>query len=253
MFPRPSLAPGMLGKRSRDSTSSDVYGVVEEGDTDNLTDDQRSHLVSRPKRKRARLTGGDTPQLLPAPSLAEGSSSSGQDLTSPSSNAPPKTPLPSYFNGPTTPPPRPVPLNDVGFGMLSTPTSSFPPTIHSFPPEPPASPSPHSDRIAQAPLLNPRAAAPRISPIKPHVPHMAYDFSFGAGGAGSSEGLNSFMHPGSALRAPSDSDLFNFNDMGLPIKNPSTMQGFSTMYGTETTGQGEFGDAMTRNFWNNPS
>ncbi|KAH8835162.1 hypothetical protein DL96DRAFT_29934 [Flagelloscypha sp. PMI_526] len=241
--PPPSMPPTVAGKkRARDSTASDVLDL----ESKDVTEEPQPR---RPARKRARLGSNDAGPSFQAPLLlkqpAASSSSSGQASSSSDDNAPPRTTLPVYFTGPTTPPPRPVPTNEPAFNMLSTPTSSFPPTIHSFPPEAPPSPSPPSNRIAQAPLLNSRAPTPRFSPQKPSGSGLPQDFNFGFSTSSSSSGLNSFMHPGSALKMPSDTDpLFNF-DMAMPIK--TTTPG-STMYGGEAMGFGDY-DPLTRGLW----
>ncbi|KAK0465174.1 uncharacterized protein EV420DRAFT_944439 [Desarmillaria tabescens] len=53
-LPHPGIAPSLLGKRHRDSTLSDVTGVIEEGDEDNFSDSVLARKVIRPNRKRAR-------------------------------------------------------------------------------------------------------------------------------------------------------------------------------------------------------
>ncbi|KAK0208355.1 hypothetical protein DFS33DRAFT_1379881 [Desarmillaria ectypa] len=54
-LPHPGIAPSLLGKRHRDSTLSDITGVIEEGDEDNFSDSILARQVTRPNRKRARM------------------------------------------------------------------------------------------------------------------------------------------------------------------------------------------------------
>lgn len=55
------MAPSALGKRHRDSTISEMDGVVEHGDTSGFTDEELANQAIRHGKKRARLSPDDEP------------------------------------------------------------------------------------------------------------------------------------------------------------------------------------------------
>lgn len=100
------MAPILLGKRHRDSTSSNVTGVVEEGEESALSEADLAKTVLRPDKKRQKL--GDAPD---APA-GRGEASSGASFTvfrgpEPDDSyidpPPPTTPLPAFYTASTPP------------------------------------------------------------------------------------------------------------------------------------------------------
>ncbi|KAJ7631077.1 hypothetical protein FB45DRAFT_867284 [Roridomyces roridus] len=54
-LPNPGFAPSLLGKRHRDSTESNLTGVIEAGQEDDLDEQELAKTVVRPMKKRAKL------------------------------------------------------------------------------------------------------------------------------------------------------------------------------------------------------
>ncbi|KAF8216085.1 hypothetical protein K438DRAFT_1800054 [Mycena galopus ATCC 62051] len=54
-LPNPGIAPSMLGKRSRDSTSSNLTGIIDEGQEGDLSEGELAKRVVRPTKKRPKL------------------------------------------------------------------------------------------------------------------------------------------------------------------------------------------------------
>ncbi|TDL28398.1 hypothetical protein BD410DRAFT_780897 [Rickenella mellea] len=118
---REAFVPGptatALGKRHRDSTTSNVTGVFEEGEEDQLSEQELIKRVVRPNKKRPKLSGDDNPQdadNVPSSSAEHsndrGSGKSSSTIAASSSNhaenhiqapggtPPPMTHLPEYFD-----------------------------------------------------------------------------------------------------------------------------------------------------------
>ncbi|KAK7463721.1 hypothetical protein VKT23_005657 [Stygiomarasmius scandens] len=169
-----SLAPILLGKRHRDSTSSEMTGVVEKSREDEFTESELSSRVLRPDKKRARLAleindvasenqAGPSTSLLPAAGETARAPSftvfSGPEPVDGSyiDPPPPTTPLPNFY-GPSSPvdgtagSPRQgattstqhASENQHPFGFSFVPVPPTPGAdLYSFPyPEPPQSPTP---------------------------------------------------------------------------------------------------------------
>jgi len=180
-LPHPGLSETTLGKRHRDSTSSDVTGVVEEGQEEDFSDGELAKTVIRPNKKRPKMSKdrassgektqagpsrisskpGDEDGLSPSNRIGSGfsifrGSEDPADFIDP---PPPIEHLPSYF-GADSPPSIPqgirstsgVPTSSAQaaenqpFNFAFAPISSTPANamyMTSFPyPEPPQSPSP---------------------------------------------------------------------------------------------------------------
>jgi prefoldin subunit 5 len=139
--PHPGIAPTTLGKRQRDSMTSDITGVIEAGQEEGLSQEELAKRVIRHTKKRAKLSPGldeiisdqvgealsadanDLPQtaaleeeeeeeeefeLAPAPRIPSfvvfrGSDEPPETYLDP---PPPNTHLPEFF-GPPSPPPGP--------------------------------------------------------------------------------------------------------------------------------------------------
>lgn len=115
---QPDPTPTMLGKRHRDSTSSNVTGVIEDRDSAKKREKDLARIVLRPSKKRTRLEGGGempgpspesnkSPSSAPTPSMVPSdcestSAPSGTSTTSssriPSAGTPPPLAhLPEFF------------------------------------------------------------------------------------------------------------------------------------------------------------
>ncbi|KIJ68309.1 hypothetical protein HYDPIDRAFT_24602 [Hydnomerulius pinastri MD-312] len=278
-----SLLPGFphstLGKRPRESTSSNATGMFEMGQEEKLTEAELESKVGRPAQKRAKLhavedkgEGSSTSPERPRNQSSDPSGSSerpcgpsfpifsGREEDPP----PPIERLPDFY-GPASPPLMSAPAtssannaenqNPFSFSFLpiaSTPAQAvYPLTMGTFPyPEPPTSPSPainverpgsrHSDRFGAF-------GAPRSS-----------SRASGRGASGSSQthgeaGGSSGLH-----RMPSSNEVAS--GLGLTaIKTSATEPGTPappakrTMYGTELEGETRFGDfgveGVASGFW----
>ncbi|KAJ4489401.1 hypothetical protein C8J55DRAFT_603715 [Lentinula edodes] len=171
----PGIAPVMLGKRHRDSTGSNVAGVVEQGQGTGLSEADLAKTVLRPNKKRVKLSVGPDADVeddsLKSPEENEeaprGSSFtvfSGPELEdSYVDPPPPTTPLPAFYTA-STPPnniagpsrPRVTSTQDASenmppfsFSFLPVPPTPGAGNPYSMPgfsyPEPPQSPTPVRD------------------------------------------------------------------------------------------------------------
>ncbi|KAJ6519958.1 hypothetical protein C8R45DRAFT_953376 [Mycena sanguinolenta] len=165
-LPNPGVAPSMLGKRSRDSTSSNLTGIIEEGQEEDLSEEELAKRVVRPMKKRAKLqdkpeedfeieqhSGGPSAPRVPSFSVFSGEEEPYVDPP------PPTEGLPTFYaaaaspsdTGPrqgTTTSTQNASENQHPFSFAFLPISSTPAgnsafELPSFPyPEPPQSPTP---------------------------------------------------------------------------------------------------------------
>ncbi|KAJ3895049.1 hypothetical protein GG344DRAFT_73454 [Lentinula edodes] len=171
----PGIAPVMLGKRHRDSTGSNVAGVVEQGQGTGLSEEDLAKTVLRPNKKRVKLGAGpdadgeDNSLKSPeengeAPRGSSFTVFSGPELDdSYVDPPPPTTPLPAFYTA-STPPnniagpsrPRVTSTQDASenmppfsFSFLPVPPTPGAGNPYSMPgfsyPEPPQSPTPVRD------------------------------------------------------------------------------------------------------------
>jgi hypothetical protein len=135
-LPHPGFAPSTLGKRHRDSTTSNVTGVFDEGQEIDYTEAELAARVSRPTKKKARLSRGfedmddddGNSGSLQAAQLQETRCQSGQGEGKASIS---KSRVPSFtvFSGPEEPPgdyidpPPPTNLLPESFAPSSPPAS----------------------------------------------------------------------------------------------------------------------------------
>ncbi|KAF7311029.1 hypothetical protein HMN09_00646300 [Mycena chlorophos] len=99
-LPNPGIAPTLLGKRSRESTSSNITGIIEEGEQDGLTEEELANAVLRPTKKRARLDADDGPaDEESGPAFAVYSGEEEEPYVDP---PPPTQRLPEFY-GPASP------------------------------------------------------------------------------------------------------------------------------------------------------
>lgn len=264
----------MLGKRQRESTSSNLTGVFEEGREGELSEEELAKIVVRPTKKRARLLDEEhdehdfhvheDPNLQNAqraPSFTVFSGEEEQYIDPP----PPTEGLPDFYAPPsptgsggsrhgTTTSTQHASENQHPFTFSFLPISSTPVdssyTLPNFPyPEAPQSPSPagpvnggvarnHGERtdIFQSFGLPP-----------PGRPRSRVTAAASGSGAGSSQDNDSgFVNPASITRRTSDKErddvAAGFGFMRAPSDNDEPPVLKRTMYGTELDGDSRFGD-----------
>ncbi|KAF8898602.1 hypothetical protein BD779DRAFT_1484766 [Infundibulicybe gibba] len=231
-FPHPTLT--LLGKRHRDSISSDVTGVVDADEEVGLDEAERAKTVFRPTKKRPKISpsidtpnqddigerteeqqvqqtelGQETMPRVPSFSVFGGFDESLSGYIDP---PPPTNRLPDYFNPPSptdidTNPTRattstangPENQNPFGFSFLP-PTSTPTPSLFNFPyPEPPQSPSPARNTSGPS---NPRQG--ERSDIFQHLglPPTSRSQS----GLEDAGGMDASINPSALMRRASDRD-----------------------------------------------
>jgi hypothetical protein len=161
----PGFAPTMLGKRHRDSTASNVTGVIEEGEEDDYSETELAKRVVRPTKKRPKIDGHEVqPEVAEAgsgsqnqgarvPNFTVYSGDSPQQSQQLQDPPPPTTRLPDYFAPPSPSGNRPTtstanaaenqnPFN-FSFLPMSSGGSMYMNSMPNFPfPDAPQSPSP---------------------------------------------------------------------------------------------------------------
>ncbi|KAK0233232.1 hypothetical protein IW262DRAFT_1451787 [Armillaria fumosa] len=267
-LPHPGIAPSLLGKRHRDSTMSDVTGVIEEGDEVNLSDSVLARTVIRPNRKRPRtISQADVEREESSePEISE-------PKTPPNNRHTRSGSLGFHFNGPETPdeyvdPPPPTNHLPAFYGSSSSPSPTqstaqnppenqhpfnftfsvpIPPTpnpIFSMPfayPEPPQSPTPanhgqinipgHSNMF-QSLGLPPPIIRPRSRLQGASNPVQSREDSTGLGAFLNQTALGPDTEQDDSSPKPFDADDDDDD-------SPTTKR---TMYGTELETDTRFGD-----------
>ncbi|KAF9068095.1 hypothetical protein BDP27DRAFT_1327925 [Rhodocollybia butyracea] len=144
----PGIAPVLLGKRHRDSTASNVSGVVEESEERGLSEADLVKTVIRPNKKRAKVSdGGDATKDEDAPRGASFTVFSGPE-PEPEDSTPPNNPSNAGPSRPRATSSQDGTENDVPFSFSFLPVPPTPGPVNpysmpSFPyPEPPQSPTP---------------------------------------------------------------------------------------------------------------
>ncbi|KAJ7727841.1 hypothetical protein DFH07DRAFT_1066487 [Mycena maculata] len=288
-LPDPGIAPSMLGKRHRESTSSNLTGVIEEGQEGDLSEDELAKRVIRPTKKRARLQEEDEhdfvvaedPDLQSAPRVPSFTVFSGEEEEPFIDPPPPTESLPEFYvpSSPTgsgsrqgtTTSTQNASENQHPFTFAFLPISSTPVNsafnLPSFPyPEAPTSPSP--------------AGPAHNGPSRNHGERTDIFESFGlpppgrprsrvtstsAGSAASRDHATGSMgvDPAALTQRPTDREReaaaagFGFvrplsasDDDG---DAPGLKRAYGTMYGTELEGDTRFGDfgleGVATGFW----
>ncbi|KAF5390217.1 hypothetical protein D9757_002804 [Collybiopsis confluens] len=179
---RPGIAPVLLGKRHRDSTASNVTGVIEEDEESTLSEADLATTVLRPNKKRAKLGDNvdhsgeghgslqsseeddDVPGPGPSFTVFNGPEPEDSYIDPP----PPITPLPSLYNPRTPPnngPSRRHATSTQGAAENATPFSfnflPVPPTpgysLGAYPyPQHPQSPTPIREQSSGTPVAHNR-------------------------------------------------------------------------------------------------
>ncbi|KAJ6575255.1 hypothetical protein B0H19DRAFT_1127884 [Mycena capillaripes] len=281
-LPNPGVAPSMLGKRQRESTSSNLTGIIDEGEEGDLSEEELAKRVVRPTKKRPKLR--EEPQedfeieqdtdALGAPRVPSFTVFSGEEEEPYVDPPPPTEGLPDFYAPPsptdsgsrhgTTTSTQNASENQHPFSFAFLPISSTPAnsafTLPSFPyPEAPQSPSP--------------AGPSHASPVRNHGERTDIFQSFGlpppgrprsrvtsssAGAAAARDTTagSAFVDPAALTRRASDQEREEFGF----IRPPSMADGDGdapglkrTMYGTELDGDTRFGDfgleGVANNFW----
>ncbi|KAJ7619163.1 hypothetical protein DFH06DRAFT_1106474 [Mycena polygramma] len=278
-LPNPGIAPTMLGKRHRESMSSNLTGIIDEGQEGELSEEELAKRVVRPTKKRAKLEleaqeedfeieqESDAPSAPRVPSFTVFSGEEEQPYIDP---PPPTEGLPEFYAPPsptgsgtrqgTTTSTQNASENQHPFTFAFLPISSTPAnsgfTLPSFPyPEAPQSPSP--------------AGPSHSTPARNHGERTDIFQSFGLPPPGRPRSRVTSTSAGST--APRDNNaggMGTFVDpAALSSRLPDDDFGFMrdadgdapalkrTMYGTEMDGDTRFGDfgleGVATNFWGN--
>ncbi|KAK0506085.1 hypothetical protein EDD18DRAFT_1342413 [Armillaria luteobubalina] len=266
-LPHPGIAPSLLGKRHRDSTMSDVTGVIEEGDEVNLSDSVLARTVIRPNRKRPRtISQADVEREESSePDISEPKTPPNNRHTRSGSLGfhfnetpgeyvdppPPTNHLPAFYG--SSPSPSPIqgtahnpPENQHPFNFtFSVPVPPTPNPTFSMPfayPEPPQSPTPanhgqinipgHSNMFQSLglppPIIRPRSRLQGAS-----NPVQSREDSTGLGAFLNQTALGPDTEQDDGSPKPFDAD--NNDDDDSPTAK-------RTMYGTELETDTRFGD-----------
>ncbi|KAJ7492490.1 hypothetical protein FB451DRAFT_535068 [Mycena latifolia] len=283
-LPNPGIAPSMLGKRHRESTSSNLTGVIEEGQEGDLSEDELARRVVRPTKKRAKLqqeveddfVEPEEESEVPSVRVPSFTVFSGEEEQSYIDPPPPTQGLPEFYapSSPTasgsrqgtTTSTQHASENQHPFTFAFLPISSTPAdsvyTLPSFPyPEAPQSPSPAGPSHSGAS----RSHGERTDIFQsfglppPGRPRSRITSSSGTrdGNAG---GMGAFVDPAALTRRPSDQERedvaagFGFVRSSSTSDNDGDAPGLKrTMYGTELEGDTRFGDfgleGVASGFW----
>ncbi|KAJ7110076.1 hypothetical protein C8R44DRAFT_884080 [Mycena epipterygia] len=288
-LPNPGIAPSMLGKRHRESTSSNLTGVIEEGEEGDLSEEELAKRVVRPTKKRPRLQeeqmeddfeAKEESEVQNVPRVPSFTVFSGEEEEPYIDPPPPTEGLPDFYAPPsptgsgsrqgTTTSTQHASENQHPFSFAFLPISSTPAnsayTLPSFPyPEAPLSPSP--------------AGPAHSGPSRNHGERTDIFGSFGlpppgrprsritstsAGSAAARDNtagsMDAFVDPAALTRRPSDQDREDVAAGFGFTRGPSTSDADSdapalkrTMYGTELEGDTRFGDfgleGVATGFW----
>ncbi|KAJ7070902.1 hypothetical protein C8F01DRAFT_1226149 [Mycena amicta] len=272
-LPNPGIAPTLLGKRSRDSTSSNLTGIIEDGDQDGLTEEELANAVLRPTKKRMKMDEEEDDELSQA-GVQSGSAFtvySGEE--EPYVDPPPPTQHLPEFYGPSSSP------NTSGSGRQTStqnesenrhpftfaflPISSTPAdaafNMPNFPyPEAPTSPSPAGSSSINPSLLRNQGERTDIfqsfglpAPTRPRSRITSASVSRSMSNhAASRPGPETASQPQRPSN-PEDAPSFGFGD-ALPDLDPQSAL-TRTMYGTELDVDARFGDfglqGVASGFW----
>ncbi|EIW86590.1 hypothetical protein CONPUDRAFT_161311 [Coniophora puteana RWD-64-598 SS2] len=267
----PAFVPSLLGKRPRDSITSDATGLFEQGDEYELTDEQLAKLVPRPPPKRAKIqgdsdvAGGSSGAHMDIDGGGQDPSISGDierinDDTRTMGSPPPAERLPDFFATSPTPTgdgagPSMMDVHSYNFNFLPTATpapNSLPLAMGTFPyPEPPTSPSP-ADRPNSRTSQRFTFGIGRGSTGRTQPPTSAPSEVAGAGsGTVDPASLRSIR------RQPSSSEIgagFGLTNLATGDADMDDMPAVNrTMFGTELEGDTRFGDfgvdGVASGFW----
>ncbi|KAJ7786459.1 hypothetical protein B0H16DRAFT_1876468 [Mycena metata] len=287
-LPNPGIAPSMLGKRQRESTSSNITGVIDEGEEGDLDEEELAKRVVRPTKKRPKLQQDETMEdfeieqqsdAAGAPRVPSFTVFSGEEEEPYVDPPPPTEGLPDFYRAPsptgsgtrqgattTTTSTQNASENQHPFTFAFLPISSTPAhanyNLPPFPyPEPPQSPSPagpsHSGPSRNHGERTDIFGAFGLPP--PGRPRSRVT-STSAGSAASRDpaagSMDAFVDPAALTRRASDQEREEFDFMRPPSAsdNDGDASGLKrTMYGTELDGDTRFGDfgleGVASGFW----
>ncbi|KAJ7225392.1 hypothetical protein GGX14DRAFT_638448 [Mycena pura] len=278
-LPNPGIAPSMLGKRSRDSTSSNLTGVIEEDQQGDLSEEELARKVLRPTKKRAKLQeeeaddiqGDDEPgpstSRVPSFTVYSGEEESYVDPPPPTQSLPefytPSSPGPQQGTTTST---QNASENQHPFTFAFLPISSTPAhstfVLPNFPyPEAPQSPSP-SGPSNGGPARNHGERTDIFQPFglpPPSRPRSRVTSAAVTRQGGETAGdIGAFVDPAALTRRPSDKEREDAAaSFGFALPPSTDMEGQAslkrTMYGTELDGDTRFGDfgleGVASGFW----
>ncbi|KAJ7808268.1 hypothetical protein B0H14DRAFT_3881585 [Mycena olivaceomarginata] len=267
-LPNPPIAPSLLGKRNRESSSSNLTGIIDEGQEGDLSEEELAKRVVRPTKKRPRLQEepaeieqeADAPSAPRVPSFTVFSGEEEEPYIDP---PPPTEGLPEFYASSsgsgshqgattTTTSTQNASENQHPFTFAFLPISSTPAgasafELPSFPyPEPPQSPTP--------------AGPSHSGPARNHGERTDIFGSFGlpppgrprsrvtstsAGSAVSRDGnaIGSFVDPAALTRRASQEAREDPGFGAFLRDGDGDAQALKrTMYGTELDGDTRFGD-----------
>ncbi|CAK5280575.1 unnamed protein product [Mycena citricolor] len=249
-MPAPGVAPQLLGKRHRDSSSSDLTGVIEDGEEGQLNADELAKLVTRPTKKRPKLQDDSamdaedvpTPPRVPSFTVYSGEEESYVDPP------PPMEGLPAFYGASssgTTTSTRNASENQHPFNYAFLPLTSTPSdslfALPSFPfPEAPTSPTPTGPN-----QISPSRDTGRTDIFEPFgLPSPSRPRSR-VTSLSSRDG--SFVDPSVISHRPSEKEreelAASFGFKALPrLPGEPDGQASRTMYGTELDSDTRFGD-----------
>jgi hypothetical protein len=272
----------MLGKRHRESTSSNLTGIFDEGQEGDLSEEELAKRVVRPTKKRARLQEEQEedfeiepePDAPSAPRVPSFTVFSGEEEEPYIDPPPPTEGLPEFY-----PPPSPTGSGSRQGTMTSTqnasenqhpftfaflPISSTPAdyNLPSFPyPEAPQSPSPAGpSHSGHARNHGERTDIFKSFGLPPPGRPRSRVTSTSAGSAASRDNtvgsMGAFVDPAALTRRASDQERDEFGFVRPPLMAdgegdvPALKR---TMYGTELDGDTRFGDfgleGVASGFW----
>ncbi|KAF7339356.1 hypothetical protein MSAN_02149500 [Mycena sanguinolenta] len=262
-LPNPGVAPSMLGKRSRDSTSSNLTGIIEEGQEEDLSEEELAKRVVRPTKKRAKLqekpqedfeidqdSGGPSAPRVPSFTVFSGEEDPYIDPP------PPTEGLPTFYaataspsdNGPrqgTTTSTQNASENQHPFSFAFLPIASTPAgnsafELPSFPyPEPPQSPTPAGPSNS-GPARNHGERTDIFQPFG--LPPPGRPRSRVTSTSASSSTSRDFVDPIALTRRASDQEGRDEFGGFLRDSDREAQALKRTMYGTELDGDTRFGD-----------
>ncbi|EAU92847.2 hypothetical protein CC1G_03634 [Coprinopsis cinerea okayama7 len=281
-LPHPQSTATTLGKRPRDSGTSDMTGILEEGEQDGFSEEELARKVLRPNKKRQRLSvtvdppvagpsrrPSDVAAQLSAPRIPSFTVYNGVEEGFDENfvdQPPPNNPLPDFFapSPPLNSSSRPgtgsshqeenqnpfnfnfVPMSSTPAGPSGPPASFMPP----FPfPEPPNSPSPASNSIGylgrvQDDRTDIFKSFGLPSPRRPRFPESESDETVDPAVLGGRGTSNGKQREVSSNDVAAGLGLTMVRTASAtdPMNFPEPPPAKKTMYGTELEDETRFGD-----------
>ncbi|KAF7347724.1 hypothetical protein MVEN_01529600 [Mycena venus] len=254
-LPNPGIAPSMLGKRSRESTSSNLTGIIDEGEEGDLSEEELAKRVVRPTKKRAKLQAepeadfeieqeSDAPSAPRVPSFTVFSGEEEEPYIDP---PPPTEGLPEFYapaspsdSGPrhgTTTSTQNASENQHPFTFAFLPISSTPAANSAF--ELPSFPYPEPPAVAYA--GRPSFGLP--PPGRPRSRVTSTSTGSTVSRDNNSNTMGAFVDPSALTRRASDQEDSGSGFGAFMRDGDGEVPALKrTMYGTELDGDTRFGD-----------